>query len=282
MKTTRLLAALAAAFLPLAAAAQTPPGSNGGEYHLGSKDLIDIRVLEIPELNVDRRVTDAGKIDLPLLGEVDVMGLTATEVRDRLVALLTSKYVNRANVSVVIKDFAARPISVLGAVARPGSLQISGRWDLQQAILAAGGLGANAGKKIFVLRRAENGLSDRLEIDAADLFQRSSPVWNVPIYPSDIINVPGRSPMKIFTLGEFKSAGAIEFDSDDRVTLLNLIAKAGGLTDRASRGSIRIKRRMPNGTDVEIKADYKKIISGKEKDPELKADDVVIVKESLF
>jgi polysaccharide export outer membrane protein len=256
--------------------------NQSGEYHAGPKDLFDIRVLEIPELNVERRVTDAGKIDLPLVGEVDVMGLTATDIRDRLVALLTAKYVNRANVSVVIKEFASRPISVLGAVMRPGSLQISGRWDIQQAILAAGGLASNAGRKIFVLRRSENGLSDRLEIDTADLFQRSSAVWNIPIFPSDIVNIPGRAPMKIFTLGEFKSPGAIEFDNDDRVTLLTLIAKAGGLTDRAARGGIRIKRRTPDGKDTEIKADYKKIISGKEPDPELKADDVVIVKESLF
>jgi polysaccharide biosynthesis/export protein len=279
MTHRRLLSIL---FLILFAAPLRAQNAPAGEYKIGPKDLLEVRVLEVQELNVDRRVSDAGRIDLPLLGDVEVSGLTASGLRDRLASLLTTKYVNRANVSVVIKEFAARPVSVLGAVARPGSLQISGRWDLQQALLAAGGLTANAGKKIYVLRHAENGLSDRLEVDTADLLQRATPMWNVPIVPSDVINVPTKQPIKVFCLGELKAPGAFEFDADDRVTLLAVIAKAGGLTDRASRGAIRIKRRAPDGTESELKADYKRIVAGKDRDPELQAEDVIIVKESLF
>ncbi|MEO8323588.1 MAG: Sua5/YciO/YrdC/YwlC family protein, partial [Actinomycetota bacterium] len=58
---------------------------------------------------------------------------------------------------------ADKPVSVLGAVQKPGSLSISGRWTLVNAITAAGGLTATAGHKIYVLRRADNGLSDTLE-----------------------------------------------------------------------------------------------------------------------
>ncbi len=104
----------------------------------------------------------------------------------------------------------------------------------------------------------------------------------MPIYPSDVVNVPTKSAIKVFCLGELKTPGAFEFDPEDRVTLLAVIAKAGGLTDRAARGSIRIKRHNPGGTDVEIKADYKRIVAGKDRDPQLQADDVVVVKESLF
>lgn len=253
-----------------------------GDYQIGPKDLLEIRVFEIPELNLERRVSDAGTLDLPLLGQFSVAGLTAEGVRDRLQALLTAKYVNRANVSVVIKEYANKPISILGAVQHPGSLNVSGRWDLLQAISAAGGLAGGAGKKIYVLRVAENGLSDRLEIDTEELFRKSSPMWNIPIYPSDIVNIPQRSSVKLFVLGEVKTPGALEFDSDDRISLLSVIAKAGGLTDRAARGSIRIKRRGPDGKDKEIVADYKRIVSGKDPDPDLKPDDVVIVKESFF
>jgi polysaccharide biosynthesis/export protein len=253
-----------------------------GEYRMGPKDLVEIKVLEVPDLNVERRVNDAGAISLPLLGELSVQGLTAAEVADRLEAVLTAKYVNRANVSVVIKEFANKPVSIVGAVMRPGSLTIAGRWDLLQAISAAGGLAAGAGRKIYVLRRAENGLTERLEIDADDLFVRSSPKWNIPIFPSDVVNVPSRTTVRIFCLGEVKSPGALEFDSDDRISLLSVIAKGGGLTDRAARGSIRIKRRGPDGRDVEMRANYSRIVSGKDPDPALKGDDVVIVKESFF
>lgn len=255
---------------------------SGGEYRLGPKDLVEVKVLEVPDLNVERRVNGDGEISLPLLGQISVQGLTAVEVAGRLEAILTAKYVNRANASVVIKEFANKPVSIIGAVTRPGSLNIAGRWDLLQAISAAGGLAFGSGRKIYVLRRAENGLTERLEIDTDDLFVRSSPKWNIPIFPSDIINVPSRTTVRIFCLGEVKSPGALEFDSDDRISLLSVIAKGGGLTDRAARGSIRIKRKGPDGRDVEIKADYKRIVSGKDPDPALKGDDVVIVKESFF
>jgi polysaccharide export outer membrane protein len=256
--------------------------SGSGEYRIGPKDLLEVKVFEVPELNLERRVSDAGTLDLPLLGQFSVSGLTAEEVRDRLQAMLTAKYVNRANVSVVIKDFANKPVSILGAVPRSGSLNISGRWNLLQAISAAGGLMPGAGRKIYVLRTAENGLTDRLDIDVDDLFRKASQKWNIPIFPADVVNIPSRSTVRVFCVGELKNPGALEFDSDDRISMLSVISKAGGLTDRASRGSIRIKRRGPDGRDEELVVDYRRVVAGKDADPELKADDVVIVKESFF
>ena len=254
---------------------------SSGDYRVGPKDLIEVRVLELPELAVERRVSDSGSIDLPLLGEMAVSGLTPPEIRSRLEATLKAKYVNRANVSIVVKEFANKPVSVLGAVQRPGSLSISGRWTLVNAITAAGGLTATAGHRIYVLRRADNGLSDTLEINSDELFRSATPLWNIPIQPSDIINIPSRTSMTVFCLGEVKSPGAIAFDSDDRLSLLSVIAKAGGLTDRASK-IVRIKRRNAEGKDVEKVVDFKRIVSGKDPDYPIEPNDVIVVKESFF
>ena len=252
-----------------------------GEYEIGPKDLLEIRVLEIPDLNVERRVNDAGTIDLPLVGQFNVNGMTTRVAGERLAAVLTSKYVNRANVSVVVKQFGNKPLSIVGAVANPGSLNVSGRYTLLQALSAAGGLTAQAGRKIFVMRTASNGLSDVLEVKTDDLFRSSSGQWNIPVFPSDLVNVPPRSIIKVFCMGEVKSPGALEFDADDRISLLSVIAKAGGLTDRASK-TIHIKRRGPDGKDVETVVNYNAVVKGKTPDPQLKADDVVIVSESFF
>lgn len=253
-----------------------------GDYRIGAKDLLEIRVLEIPELNVERRVADSGTIDLPLLGAISVAGKTASEAQQQLEEILKGKYVNRANVSIVVKEFANKPVSVVGSVAHPGSLSISGNWYLLQAISAAGGLDVSAGRKIFVLRRSDNGLSDVLEIRREDLLQQGTAVtWNIPIFAGDVVNIPPRSVVKVFCLGEVRNPGALEFDADDRITLLSVIAKAGGLTDRASK-AILIKRRGPDGKDTELRVNYKAIIAGKEADPALKADDVVVVSESFF
>lgn len=272
-----MLAILAgAASFALPAAAQ-----DFGEYRIGPKDLLDIKVLEAPELNGERRVSDNGAVSLPLLGEVSVSGLTAAETRDRIGALLTSRYVQRANVTVSIKEFSNKPITVIGAVARPGSLSISGRYHLLQVISAAGGLTANAGRKIYVLRNSENGLSDTLEVRTSDLFESANPMWNIPIAASDVINIPAQSAVKIFCLGEVKSPGQLTFDSGDRITLLAAISKAGGMTDRASN-TVKIKRRSADGKDSEIVVKYGAILKGRVTDPELKPDDVIVVEESFF
>ncbi|MCM2316762.1 MAG: polysaccharide biosynthesis/export family protein [Thermoanaerobaculia bacterium] len=272
-----MLAILAgAASFALPAAAQ-----DFGEYRIGPKDLLDIKVLEAPELNGERRVSDNGAVSLPLLGEVSVSGLTAAETRDRIGALLTSRYVQRANVTVSIKEFSNKPITVIGAVARPGSLSISGRYHLLQVISAAGGLTANAGRKIYVLRNSENGLSDTLEVRTSDLFESANPMWNIPIAASDVINIPAQSAVKIFCLGEVKSPGQLTFDSGDRITLLAAISKAGGMTDRASN-TVKITRRSADGKDSEIVVKYGAILKGRVTDPELKPDDVIVVEESFF
>lgn len=252
-----------------------------GDYIIGPRDLLEIKVFELPELSGERRVSESGMVELPLLGEIAVTGLTAAEVRSRLEATLTAKYVNRASVSVALKEFANKPISVLGAVQKPGSLSISGRWTLVNAITAAGGLTERAGRKIYVLRRADNGLSDTLEISSDDLFQSATPLWNIPIQPSDIINIPSRSSISVFCLGEVKTPGAVQFDSDERLTLLSVIARAGGLTDRASK-TIRIKRRGADGKDAEQVVDFKRVLAGRDADPAIEANDVIVVKESFF
>lgn len=252
------------------------------DYVIGPKDLLEIKVQEIPDLNVERRVQDNGSIDLPLLGQVPVSGATPMDLRDRLAALLTAKYVNQAYVTVNVKEYANRPIVILGGVARPGSLNLAGRWTLQQAILNAGGLAQGAGRKIAILRTADNGMTDRLDVNADELFVRLNPVWNIPIYPGDVVNVGMRQEISIYFLGEFKTTGAVKVGSDEKVTLLTMVARAGGLTDRASKGSLRIRRTDAEGKPVEITVNYGRILAGKDPDVPLQADDVVIAKESLF
>jgi polysaccharide export outer membrane protein len=269
-------AVLALVLVAIPADAQQPYA----EYKLGPRDLVEIRVIEIPELNLERRVTETGKIALPMVGDFDVAGLTAREFQDKLATTLRQRYVNRANVSIVIKEFANKPVSIVGAVQRPGSLNVSGRWDLLQAISAAGGLNERAGKKIYVLRKGEDGTSETLEVSVEDLFT-GAPDASIPIYPGDVVNIPARTTFKIFALGEVRQPGALEFTSDDRVTVLSVIAKAGGLTDRASK-HIRIRRKDKDGKDIELRADYNRIVGGKAADPELKPDDVIVIKASFF
>jgi polysaccharide export outer membrane protein len=274
-----VLAALVAALVAAPLAAQAP--ATPGGYRIGPKDLVEIRVFEVPDLNIERRVSEEGNINLPLIGDVPVQGLTDSELAARLKALLESKYVQRATVTVQIREFRSRPIVVMGAVRQPGSLAFSGRWTLFEALAAVGGLADNNAGMIYVLRRAPNGLSDQVAIAVDDLIGRADPDVNIPIFASDVINVPATTDVTVFCLGEIASPGALTFKSTDRITLLTAIARAGGLTERASR-KIHIKRRDASGRDVETEVDYKRIVAGKRPDVPLRSGDVIVVKESFF
>lgn len=269
-----IAATLCAAGLP--AAAQRNPG-----YRIGPKDLLRIQVFEVPELNVERRVTENGMLSLPLIGDVAVSGLTEEELAGRLKELLQAKYVQRASTEVEVREFRSRPISVIGAVEQPGNLAFSGRWTLLEAIAAAGGLAENHGNVIYVLRRADNGLSDQVAIDVNDLLVRADPRVNVPIFANDLINVPATIEVTVYCLGEVANPGAVSFKSTERITLLATIARAGGLTDRAA-SRILIKRAERSSGPQETSVEYKRILAGKDPDVELRQGDVIVIKESLF
>jgi len=269
---------LAILSLTIVAVAEESTQSN---YRIGPKDLIAIKVFEIPDLNVEVRVEGDGIVRLPMLGELRVEGLTAAQVAENIQKVLEERYVQHASVTVDIREYRSRPISVIGAVRKPGPLNISGRWTLLEALAAAGGLTDEHGDMIYVMRRSSNGLSDQVAISVDDLMVRAKLDVNIPVFAGDLINVPATVEISLICLGEVKKPGAVTFKSTERITLMAAIARAGGLTDRASK-MIVIRRHDRGNKDMEIKADFKKIRSGKEPDIELERDDVVVVKESFF
>src|SRR5258705_10146675 len=182
-----------AAYLLLLASTLTAAGRAQGKdptYQIGPRDLIAVHVDEDAKLNGDRRVGEDGTVNLPLLGDVKVAGKTTGEITAMLKKLLEDKYMQRASVDVQVLEFRSRPISVIGAVKQPGNLGFSGRWTLLEALTAAGGLIENHGNVAYILRRADNGLSDQGTIDLDDLLLRGDPKLKIPIYANDLINIP--------------------------------------------------------------------------------------------
>jgi polysaccharide biosynthesis/export protein len=253
---------------------------DGGAYRIGPKDLVEIKVFEEPQLNGERRVDEDGNVTLPLIGDVAAAGLTEAEFAARLTSVL-SKYMQRASVEIHVREFRSRPISLIGAVKEPGPLPYSGRWTLLEALTAAGGMAEGHGDVIYVLRRAENGLTDQVTVSVSDLMVKADPDANLPLFANDLVNVPPAEKVVVYCLGEFAQAGALTFDGGERVTLLAAIAHAGGLSDRAAR-MIQINRKGADGRSEELQVDYKRVLAGKDPDIELRAGDVLVAKESFF
>lgn len=281
MTRSALIVAVVFAVAASSGLAQDTTVPVSGGYKIGPKDLLSIKVFEVPELNVERRVDADGSVDLPLLGKVKLDGLTDTQAAERLKANLEATYVQRASVTVQLQEYRSRPITILGAVKAPGPLAYTGSWTLLEALAAAGGVSDAVGDKISILRRADNGLSDQIWINVEDLLVRADPDANIPIFPNDLINVPSKASITIYCLGEFRSPGALSFSSTDRITVLTTIARAGGLSDRAS-STLTVKRRDRNGKEQVIEVNAKRVLSGKDPDVDLESGDVLIVKESFF
>jgi polysaccharide export outer membrane protein len=272
-----VLVVLAAALLPVAARAQ---GSQ--PYQLGPKDVIEIKVFEAPELSGELRVSDTGTVSLPVQGgEVPVAGLTERQAEARLESALEQCCINRATVTLTIKEVRYRPISVIGAVAKPEPLGFSGRWTLLEVLTAAGGLTSSHGDVVYVLRRGSSGLADQLTVRIDDLLLHGNPRANIPIFAGDLINVPATAEVTVYCLGEVQKPGPILFKSTERMTVLTAIARAGGLTERAAK-RIEIKREGPDGKVAQLEVDYKAVLAGKIADPLLQPGDLLLVKESFF
>jgi polysaccharide export outer membrane protein len=287
-RAAALLAAIAAAVLgalaaPVPADAQPRPQAPvvSPDYRLGAQDRLRVEVFEVPELNTDARVAEDGSVTLPVIGAVPARGLTADELADAIESRLEATYVNRATVRVELTEVLSKTVTVLGAVARPGTLGHPGQWTLLEAITAAGGLAAEHGERVHVQRRAANGLTDQVSIPVDTLVGRMDPKVNLPVLPDDVINVERIRKVTIYLLGEVATAGAMQFESSDPVTLLTVIARAGGLSERASP-RLRVKRKGEDGRLVEIEAHYGRILDGKDPDMELRDGDILVVKESFF
>ena len=252
------------------------------DYKIGAKDLLEISVFGLDEMNKTVRVSEDGRITLPLLGEVEVEGLTKTELEKKLSQLLEEKWLQNPQVTVFIKEYQSRRVSVLGAVEKPGPYELLGRQTLLQLISEAGGLKEDAGDDIIIIRQFQDGTNTSLKISIDELFLNGDSRLNIPLEPNDIVNIPAEKTVLIYVFGQVNKPGAMGVKKSNIPTLLQAIAQAGGFSERASKGRVLIKRIGKDGKERQIKVNVKDIIKGKRKDVQLLENDVVYVPETIF
>jgi polysaccharide export outer membrane protein len=290
MNRSQLLAILLATTVATTAMAQLSPPQSAAQGQsdapavssdapIGPHDVIEIKVFQDPSLNTRVTVGDEGNINLPLVGKLSVTGMTPQQIELRVKSLLEARYITKADVTVQILEFGNRPISIVGAVNRPGRISTGGI-TLMQAITQAGGVSTNYGKTLYIIRTADNGLTERISISIEDLLINGNPDVNLPLAPGDVVNVPAETPLTIYVLGEVMKPGTVLFRSSQSPTLLQALAGAGGLTDRAAK-KVTLKR-LVGGVEKTLTYDYKRIIAGKEPDVVLLDSDRLIVNESVF
>jgi protein involved in polysaccharide export with SLBB domain len=167
---------LSSALLAMEARAQAKPDALSA-YRLNSGDVISIRVFGEDDFNREKiRLTDAGTVSFPVLGEIPMLGRTVGEIEQLVTDRLKGRYLVNPRVSVWIDEY--RSYFVNGMVEKPGAYPFQPGLNVRKAVSIAGGFKERASvNKIFIVR----------DKDAAH--QPTKVDLNADIGPGDIITV---------------------------------------------------------------------------------------------
>ncbi len=256
-------------------------------YVISGGDNLRIRVQQMDELSGEFRVSEQGTVVLALLGSVPLAGLTERQAADKLRGLLAD-FVKDPQVTLAVSEIHGSQISVMGAVARPGTYPIRGfHHTVADVLTQAGGLTKEAGTAVYFSpasssqddngrRQAAAGLGfgpsaaglfsssqQSLTIDLTPLYQgRNVPELQMPVRPGDMVVVPSIG--EVYVGGWVNNPGAIKLTRS--MTLSQAIASAGGLHFGASNGSVMLQRKSPTAESKTYTVDYAAISGGQVQD----------------
>jgi protein involved in polysaccharide export with SLBB domain len=163
MRTRSIYLQLVIAFLILPVL--TAADDSLSDYRLGSGDRIRIQVFDEADLSMEVRLSDAGTISYPFLGEVRVAGNTVSQLETQIVGGLIGDYLIDPKVNISVVEY--RPFYVNGEVQAPGGFPYQPGLTLRKAIALAGGFTERASKsKINVLSEGSvNGKQRQISVD---------------------------------------------------------------------------------------------------------------------
>ena len=270
--------------------AAVAPSSPSADYRIGPEDMLQITLYNIPGVfTVTRgvtetsdatltprtlavRVSETGVINLPLFGEVFVNGLTVSGLEEKL-RQLYDKYIYNPQVGVLVSEYRQK-VSVIGAVHKPGEFVISGPKTLIDVLAMAGGVTPAAGTQVHLYRRGPNGQESYvidLLVLASNPGSYNDKSINQPIQAGDVVNVPQAG--MFFVDGAVKIPGA--YPLSRQYSLTQALATAGGVVVDFNSSSISIFRRKTGMEPMSFDLDA--ILAGSTSDPQIEADDVIVV-----
>ncbi len=170
-------------------AAPAAPAVTSTDYVIGPEDVLAVRVWKEPDLSADVVVRPDGKISLPVLNDVQAVGLKPEELAD-VIEKAALKYVRDPQATVMVKQINSRKITVIGQVSKSGSFPLSTGMTVLQAIGEAGGFMEDANKSDVVIVRVENGVEKRYKFNYNDVVKGKKTDQNIRLVPGDTILVP--------------------------------------------------------------------------------------------
>ena len=239
---------------------------------IGPGDLLHVQVLDTPDLEEHARVTDAGELPLILGGNVKVAALTPEEAAHAIEkVLLHGHFLLHPEVLVTVEEYATQKVSVLGEVKVPGAYAIDTPRPVLDVLTLAGGLTALADRKILIERHGTGEKVPYFVSNEPGLALDTS----VKVDPGDTVLVPKAG--IVYVLGDVDRPGGYTMTNNDAaITVLQLVARAGGTTHSAVPSHAKLIRKTDSGY-VEMPLPLSKMQKGKRADIALQPNDIVYV-----
>lgn len=250
------------------------PGSSSSL--LGPGDVVRTTVFGMPDLSGVMRIGEDGRISFPLIGEVMLGGLSPGQAEEKIATLLADGgYVRNPQVNLFIEQrqrTLENSVLILGQVVKPGKYPLHGVSEegvetLVDLLAVAGGTNGEASDRVLLLRRDGENVH-RMHIDLMTLLAHGELQQNVGLIGGDIVFVPETEVFYIF--GQVQNPGRYRLERD--MSVMQAISVGGGIGPLGSERGIRLKRRVDD--------DVRTYTVGL--DDELRPNDVVYVRESLF
>jgi polysaccharide export outer membrane protein len=244
------------------------------EPQLAPGDLITIRVFEQGDYTPEVRLSAEGTVVLPLIGTVQLSGLTLTQAEQLIEQRLKDAAIYRnPQVTIQLVEGANQQATVAGEV--HAAVPIVGSRRLLDVLALAGGLPATASHIITISRP---GVPEPLVVNLGTDPLRSS-LANIPIFPGDTIIVSRIG--VVYMVGDFKTPGTIPLTQYAPLTLMQATALSGGLAYQGKYNDVRLIRTVGDHRTV-VKVDIQRILHGKDPDPILQANDIVFLPDDFL
>ncbi len=170
--------------------ASTPITSAANDYVLSTSDTLEMSIFREPDLTTRSRIASDGTVQLPLIGDVKVAGMTVRVAREMIRKRYDADYLVDPQIYLNVIDYAQRKFTVMGQVSRPGTYDFPGGSNLSllQAVGMAGGFTRTADRSKVIVRRSVKGTADEtIKLNAKKMASEGKGSFEVA--PGDVITV---------------------------------------------------------------------------------------------
>lgn len=228
-----------------------------GDYLLGAGDLLQVAVFESEELDCKVRVSSRGHVTLPLLGQVDVKGMSAREAEIHIENLYRERYLKDPHVSVFVEAHVSQRVTLLGQFKNPGTYDYPTKLRLMDVMALGGGLSEQAGRTAQVRRPpdAEGEGGGTYLVDLDKMIREGKGELNIEINGGDVIFVPEAG--MFFVDGAVRKPGAYHIAR--RTGLSEALSLAGGMAPYADSEKVVLIRHLGEGERQVLELDIQDV-----------------------